>query len=94
MDELGEQNIDVKRKQSQLIDMDRATDTCKYEYQCIVTIIRVKVISGHLVKRLKSPKIPNMTLQYMFLGQIIAKNAKYDTKALLKKKNSKSHVWR
>ena len=50
IDELGEQNIGVKRKQSQLIGMDSVTDICKHHFLCFVTIIQVKVISGHQVK--------------------------------------------
>ena len=56
LDELGEENIDVKHKQSQLIGMDSVTVTCKYEYQCFMTIIQVKVTSGHLVKNVKQKK--------------------------------------
>ena len=31
--------------------MDSATDICKYHFLCFVTIIQVKVISGHQVKK-------------------------------------------
>ena len=51
--DIGEQNCDVKHKQSQLIGMDSVTDICKYHYLCFVTIIKVKVISGHQVKKVK-----------------------------------------
>ena len=51
IDELGEQNVDGKRKQSQLIGMDSVTDIWQYHYLCFVTIIQVKVISGHQEKR-------------------------------------------
>ena len=46
-------NFDVKRKQSQWIGMDSVTDICKYHFLCFVTIIQVKVISGHQVKKVK-----------------------------------------
>ena len=48
---MGEQNCDVKHKQSQLIGMDSVSDICKYHLLCFVTIIEVKVISGHQVKK-------------------------------------------
>ena len=31
--------------------MDSVTDICKYHFLCFVTIIQVKVISGHQVKK-------------------------------------------
>ena len=49
--DIGEQNCDVKHKQSQLIGMDIVSDICKYYLLCFVTIIEVKVISGHQVKK-------------------------------------------
>ena len=33
--------------------MDSVTDICKYHFPCFVTIIQVKVISGHQVKKVK-----------------------------------------
>ena len=45
-----------------------------------MTIIKVKVMSGHQVKKVKQKKIRNLELRYMFLGQIFAKNAKNDPK--------------
>ena len=54
--------------------MDSVTDICKYHFLCFVTIIQVKVISGHQVKGKKR----DLELRYMFLGQIFAKNAKND----------------
>ena len=56
MDELGEQNIDFKRKQRQLVGMDSVTDICKYHFLCFVTIIQVKVISGYQVKKSQTKK--------------------------------------
>ena len=43
--DIGEQNFDVKLKQSQLIGMDSVSDICKYHLLCFATII--EVISGH-----------------------------------------------
>ena len=43
----------VKHKQSQLIGMDSVSDICKYHLLCFVTIIEVKVMSGHQVKKVK-----------------------------------------
>ena len=79
--DIGEQNCDVKHKQNQLIGMDSVSDICKYHLLCFATIIEVKVMSGHQVKR-SSKKIRDLELRYMFLGQIFAKNAKNDPKTL------------
>ena len=57
--------------------MDSVSDICKYHLLCFVTIIEVKVISGHQVKKVKEKK-RDLELRYMFLGQIFAKNAKND----------------
>ena len=66
--------------------MDSVTDICKYHFLCFVTIIQVKVISGHQVKKVKK-KNRDLELRYMFLGQIFAKNVKIDPKTLLKRQN-------
>ena len=57
--------------------MDSVTDICKYHFLCFVTIIQVKVISGHQVKRGQT-KNRDLEQRYMFLGQIFAKNVKND----------------
>ena len=51
-----------------------------------MTIIQVKVISGHQVKKVKQNN-QDLVLRYMFLGQIFAKNAKNNPKTLLKRQN-------
>ena len=61
--------------------MDSVTDVCKYHFLCFMTIIQVKVISGHQVKKVKQ-KNRDLELRYMFLGQIFAKNAKNDPNTL------------
>ena len=66
--------------------MDSITDICKYHFLCCVTIIQVKVISGHQVKKVKQ-KNCDLELQYMFLGQIFPKNAKNDLKHFLKRQS-------
>ena len=66
--------------------MDSVTDICEYHFLCFVTIIQVKVISGHQVKKVKR-KNSDLELRYMFLGQIFAKNAKNDPITLLKRQN-------
>ena len=77
--------------------MDSVTDICKYHFLCFMTIIQVKVISGHQVKKVKQKKNCDFELRYMFLGQIFAKNAKNDPKTLfeasklVKKQNSENH---
>ena len=78
-EQIGEQNCDVKHKQSQLIGMDSVSDICKYHLMCFVTIIEVNVISG---KKRSSKKFRDLEVRYMFLGQIFAKNAKNDPKTL------------
>ena len=75
--------------------MDSVTDICKYHFLCFVTIIQVKVISGHQVKKVKQKKNRDLELRYMFLGQIFAKNAKNEPKTLFEKigqkQNSENH---
>ena len=56
---IGEQNFDVKRKQSQQFGMDSVTGICKYHFLCFVTIIQLKVFlvtSGHQDKKVKQKK--------------------------------------
>ena len=55
--------------------MDSVSDICKYHLLCFETIIEVKVMSGHQVKKVKQKKF-DLELRCMFLGQIFAKNAK------------------
>ena len=45
--------MDVKQELSQLFGMDSVSDICKYHLLCFATIIEVKVISGHQVKKVK-----------------------------------------
>ena len=66
--------------------MDSVTDICKYHFLWFVTIIQVKVISGHQVKKVKQ-KIRDLELRYMFFGHIFAKNAKMTPKHFLKRQN-------
>ena len=68
--------------------MDSVTDICKYHFLCFVTIMQVKVISGHQVKKLKHIFFRDLELRYMFLGQIFAKNAKNDPKTLFEASKS------
>ena len=67
--------------------MDSVTDICKYHFLCFVTIIQVKVISGHQVKKVKQFFFRDLELRYLFLGQIFVKNAKNGPKTLLKRPN-------
>ena len=62
--------------------MDSVFDICKYHLLCFVTIIEVKVISGHQVKKVKQKKNRDLEVRYMFSGQTFAKNAKNDPKTL------------
>ena len=77
--------------------MQSVTDICKYHFLCFVTIIRVKAISGHQIKR-SNKKHRDLELRHVCLVQIFAKkNAKNDLKALLeaiksvKKQNSENY---
>ena len=67
--------------------MDSVTDICKYHFLCFVTIIQVKVISGHQVKKDKQIN-RDLELGYMFLGQILAEKAKNDFKTLFEARKS------
>ena len=53
-----------------------------------MTIIEVKVMSGHQVKKVKQKKNRDLELRYMFLGQIFAKNTKNDPKTLFEASKS------
>ena len=68
--------------------MDSVSDICKYHLLCFMTIIEVKVMSGHQVKKVKQKKNRDLELRYMFLGQILAKNAKNDPKTLFEASKS------
>ena len=68
--------------------MDSVSDICKYHLLCFMTIIEVKVMSGHQVKKVKQKKIRDLELRYKFLGQIFAKNAKNDPKTLFEASKS------
>ena len=68
--------------------MDSVSDICKYHLLCFVTIIEVKVISGHQVKKVKQKQIRDLELRYILLGQIFAKNAKNDPKTLFEESKS------
>ena len=67
--------------------MDSVTDICRYHFLCFVTIMKVKIISGHQVKKVKQ-KNRDLELRYMFLGQMFAKNAKNDPKTLFEASKS------
>ena len=67
--------------------MDSVTDICKYQSLCFVTMIQVKVISGHQVIKVKQ-KNCDLELRYMFLGQIFSKNARNDPKTLFEASKS------
>ena len=68
--------------------MDSVSDICKYHLLCFVTIIEVKVISGHQVKKRSSKKFRDIEVRYMLLGQIFAKNAKNYPKTLFEASKS------
>ena len=53
-----------------------------------MTVIEVKVMSGHQVKKGQAKIFRNLELRYMFLGQIFAKNVKNDPKTLFEASKS------
>ena len=57
--------------------MGSVTDNCNYHFLCFVTIIQVKVISGHQVKKVNK-KNRDLELRYMCIGQIFSQNEKND----------------
>ena len=68
--------------------MDSVSDIDKYHLLCFMTIIEVKVMSGHQVKKVKQKKNRDLELRYMFLGQIFAKSAKNDPNTLFEASKS------
>ena len=68
--------------------MDSVSDICKYHLLCFMTIIDVKVMSGHQVKKVTQFFFRDLELRYMFLGQIFSKNAKNDPKTLFEASKS------
>ena len=67
--------------------MDNVSDLSKYHSLCFVTIIQVKVISGHQVKR-SNQIIRDIELRCMFLGQIFANSTKNDPKTFVEASKS------
>ena len=53
-----------------------------------MTIIEVKVMSGHQVKQGQAKTFRDLELRYMFSCQIFAKNAKNDPKTLFEASKS------
>ena len=53
-----------------------------------MTIIEVKVISGHQIKKRSIKKFHDLEVRYMFLDQIFARNAKNDPKTLFEASKS------
>ena len=68
--------------------MDSVSDICKYHLLCFMTIIEVKVMSGHQVKKGQAKRFRDLELRYMSLGQIFAKNVKNDPKTLFEASKS------
>ena len=62
--------------------MDGITDIFKHNFLCFVTIMQVKVISGHHVKKGQTKTFRDLELRYKFLGQLFSKNVKNDLNAL------------
>ena len=68
--------------------MGSVTDMCRYHFLSFVTIIQIKVISGHQVKKGQTKKFRDLELRCMFLGQIFAKNSKNGPKTLFEASKS------
>ena len=67
--------------------MDSVTDICKFHFLCFVTIIQVKVISGHQVKR-SNKTIRDLELQYMFYVRFSQRTRKMTLLHFLKRQKS------
>ena len=48
--------------------MESVSDIGKYHLPCFLTIIEVKVISGHQIKKGQAKHFVILELRYMFLG--------------------------
>ena len=65
--------------------MDSVSDICKYQLLCFATIIEVKVMSGHQIKKVKQKKNRDLELRYMFLGQTSQRTRKMTLNHFLKR---------
>ena len=61
--------------------MDSVTDIVKYHFLCFVTIMQVKVISGHQVKKVKPPKTGFIAAMQVFRS-MFPKEREIDSKTL------------
>ena len=67
--------------------MDSVSDICKYHLQCFVTIIKVKIISGHQVKKVKK-KNRDLELRYnIFRSDLRKEHEKMTLEHFLKRQN-------
>ena len=53
--------------------MDEVSDTCKYHSEYFATIFQVRIVRGHLVKKVKVLNFGTLVVQCVFIGQIFAK---------------------
>ena len=74
--------------------MDSVTDICKYHFLCFVTIIQVKVISGHQVKKVKQTKNSWFRAAiHVFRSDFSQRTRKMTLKHFLKRQNwSKNRI--
>ena len=84
-------SIISSNKANELAWIGSVSDICKYHFLCFVTIIQVKVISGHQAKKVNR----GIELRYLHvLGQVFAKNTKNDPKTLFEaSKSIKNITW-
>ena len=74
-------------KQSQLIGMDSVSDICKYHLLCFMTIIEVKVMSGHQVKKVKQKNFVIYSCDTCFSVRFSQRTRKMTQKHFLKQQN-------
>ena len=68
-------------------NVDSVTDICKYHFLCFVTIIQVKVISGHQLKKVKQKKSRFRAVIHGFRSDFRKEREKITLKHLLKRQN-------
>ena len=57
--------------------MDSVSDICKYHLLRFVTIVEVKIISGHQVKKVKQKTFRDLEVRCMFLDQLFKEREKW-----------------
>ena len=74
--------------------MNSVTDICKYHFLCFVTIIKVKVISGHQVKKVKKKKSGFRSAIHAFRSDFPKERKKWHVKLFLHPQKSVKNKFR